>query len=91
MPNKKREGDGGEGRDSAKSAKYIRPESLFWLAYIWSYVYNNFIRNSRCWMKTWHYREMSHSFILFFPSFYLFSFHVLRGVFREETLVTAAA
>jgi len=34
MPNKKREGDGGVGRDSAKSAKYSRPESLFWLAYI---------------------------------------------------------
>ena len=36
---KKREGDGGVSKDSVKSAKYSRPESLFWLAYI---------RNSRC-------------------------------------------
>lgn len=56
---KKREGDGGVGKDSVKSAKYSRPESLFWLAYI---------RNSRCWMKKWHYHVVKCPIHLFFFS-----------------------
>ena len=78
MSNKKREGDGGVGRDSAKSAKsakYSRLGSLFWLPDIWSYVYNNFLRNSRCWMKTWHYHVVKCPIHLLFFSLPFICFH----------------